>query len=197
MGLELGILPKGQSVDLGIESKQTGPQTFYFGAGWDNPEGPVDLDIVAVATVDGQIEKKEDLVYFNNRGGSPGLMLSEDNTTGEGEGDDESLVVNTSLIPANINKIVVGLVAYSNTDFAKAPNPHFRVCDGAEENCLQIADVPAGSGESADTALIAFELTRNSGGWDLSNVGEFVKVGNGSGAIQGFADAVTKKAVAA
>lgn len=184
------VIAKGGGLVLDIQSKQEAPvgnRKFYFGAGWDCPGGPVDLDLVAVALRGGKLAQQSDLVYFGNRHGSPGIALSEDNRTGEGDGDDESLVIDTAAIPADVDAIAVGLVAYSSTDFSKAPNPHFRACDGDNENAEQIADVPAGSGTPGDTALVAFRLERGANGWTLTNVGTFHQFGNGTDAVKKFA----------
>lgn len=181
------VLEKGASLELDLVSKQEGPKSYYFGAGWDCPNGPVDLDIVAVALRGGKLAKQSDLVYYGNRTGVPGIALSEDNTTGEGEGDDESIVINTAALESDVDRIVVGLACYRGADFATAPNPHFRACDGNQESSPQITDVPAGNGESGDTVLAAFQLDREANGWKLTNIGTFHKKGNGVGAIQGFA----------
>ena len=61
--MDLQIVSKGNSLNLDIASKsdESGKQ-FYFGAGWDNPNGPVDLDIVAVALKDGKLQEQSDLI---------------------------------------------------------------------------------------------------------------------------------------
>lgn len=186
--MELTVIKKDVPFKLSAISKQVADaQTFYFGAGWDNPNGPVDLDIVAVALENGKITKQSDLVYFSNKTGSTGIVLSEDNTTGEGDGDDEDIVINTSLIPANIDQIAVGLACYSRTNFAEAPNVHFRVCDGDNEESEQIGDVAFdGSATSSDTVLVAFVLSRTADGWVLENKSELHALGNGTDAILGF-----------
>ena len=49
--MEFKIVEKNQSLNLTVESKQTGPKTFYFGAGWDMKGGQaVDLDLVVLHT---------------------------------------------------------------------------------------------------------------------------------------------------
>ncbi len=184
--MDLNIVEKGQTFELDIVSKQEGPKTYYFGAGWDNPNGPVDLDIVCALLIDGKITSNENFVYFGNRN-APGVALSEDNTTGEGEGDDESIVIDTSKVPVNVEKIVIGLAAYAGADLHSAPNPHFRVCDGAVEESPQIGDVVVGGETSAgNTVLVAFAISRGANGWDLENIAEFHSMGQGSEAIKGF-----------
>lgn len=180
------IIEKGITFNIEEKSSQEGPKTFYFGAGWDNPNGPVDLDIVATLKRGGQVKSQSDLIYFSNRS-APGVELSEDNQTGEGEGDDESIVINTAEIPADVDSIEVGLAAYAGADLHGAPNAHFRVCDGAEESSPQIADVVVNGANPGDTVLHAFRLNRGDTGWTLENMGGFHACGAGGGAIQGFA----------
>ncbi len=184
--MDLVIIEKGATFELDVVSKQEGPKTFYFGAGWDNPTGPVDLDIVCALLTNGKLASNDNFVYFGNRN-APGVALSEDNTTGEGEGDDEDIVINTELVPADVDKIVIGLAAYAGADLHSAPNPHFRVCDGSQEDSPQIGDVVVGGDASpGDTVLVAFTLIRADGHWTLENNAEFHAKGQGSNAIRGF-----------
>jgi stress response protein SCP2 len=155
----LDIIEKGTTFELSVKSKQDNGGTYYFGAGWDNPNGPVDLDIVCAVLHDGKITGNDDLVYFGNKT-APGVTLSEDNTTGEG--------------------------AYSGADLHGAPNAHFRVCDGDQESSEQIGDVVMGDATAGDTVLVAFALNRTDAGWTLENKSELHQKGQGSGAIQGF-----------
>ena len=64
----LNIIEKGSTFELSVKSKQPeGSGVFYFGAGWDNPNGPVDLDIVCAVLVDGKLTDNKNFVYFGNR----------------------------------------------------------------------------------------------------------------------------------
>lgn len=184
--MDIQILEKGQIFELEVASKQSGPKSFYFGAGWDNPNDPVDLDIVCVKLRGGRLTKNEDLIYFSNRSQN-GVILSEDNRTGEGEGDDEYIIISTDALESDVDSVIVGLAAYQGADFSNAPNPHFRVCDGHEETSPQIADVKVGSGVAGDTVLAAFSLRRTESGWSLEDIAEFYNKGKGTDAIKGFA----------
>lgn len=184
--MDLQIIAKNEVFELDVVSKQEGPGVFYFGAGWDNPNGPVDLDIVCALLVAGKLTSNANFVYFGNRN-APGVALSEDNQTGDGDGDDEDIVINTSEVPSDVDQIVVGLAAYAGADLHSAPNPHFRVCDGSEETSVQIGDVTVtGGAANGDTVLVAFTLTRGASGWSLKNNAEFHKMGQGTDAIHGF-----------
>ena len=105
--MELQIIEKGQSFDLTVMSKRAAPDKFYFGAGWDTKDGKaVDLDIVAVVLRGGKLTQQSDFIYFGNKQ-TTGVQLSEDNTTGEGDGDDEDIVIDTSALDADVEKQVV------------------------------------------------------------------------------------------
>ncbi len=182
--MKIQVIEKGAVFELQVESKNKG--SFYFGAGWDNPNGPVDLDIVCALLVDGKITRQNDFVYFSNRS-AKGVMLSEDNQTGEGEGDDESIVIDPSLLDPSITEIAIGLATYAGADLHSAPNPHFRVCDGKNEDDEQIADIPVQSeAVEGNTVLVAFKLVKGSDGWDLVNIGDLHSMGTGRDAIKGF-----------
>ena len=183
--MEITVIEKGATFDIEIQSKAK--SAFYFGAGWDNPNGPVDLDIVCVRLTGGKLASQSDLVYFGRRNAS-GIALSEDNQTGEDEGDDESVVIDTRELGDGIDSVVVGLAAYAGADLSTAPNPHFRVCDGDKENSVQFGDVSVSGGAKAgDTVLVAFKLAKGDNGWTLENIGEFHKCGAGGDSIKGFA----------
>lgn len=183
----LEIIEKGQSFDLAVKSKRATPTSFYFGAGWDTKDdAAVDLDIVAVLKRGGKLTKPEDFIYFGNRNAA-GVALSEDNTTGEGDGDDEDIVIDVTAVDADVDSIIVGLVAYSGADLSCAPNSHFRVCDGDNENSEQIGDVALGdTAVVGDTAIVAFELVRTATGWVLENRSQLQQLGAGSSAIKAF-----------
>lgn len=181
----LNIIEKGATFELSVQSKQENSGTFYFGAGWDNPNGPVDLDIVCAVLHNGKLSNQSDFVYFGNRS-APGVALSEDNQTGEGEGDDEDIVIDTAKLDEGVDKVVIGLAAYAGADLFSAPNAHFRVCDGAEESSEQIGDVVLNGATDGDTVLVAFTLIKTDNVWTLENNSEFHKKGQGTGAIQGF-----------
>ena len=192
--MELNIISKGGSFDLKVASKRTNPDKFYFGAGWDTKDGKaVDLDIVAVVLRNGKLTQQSDYVYFGHRdpavhkGVPKGVTLSKDNTTGEGEGDDESIVIDTLAIDTDVDAIIIGLVAYSGADLHCAPNSHFRVCDGDNEKSEQIGDVTLGdTAIVGDTGIVAFKLVRTATGFILENKSELLQIGQGVNAIKAF-----------
>lgn len=185
--MEFAIIEKGAELDFNLVTKQAGPQVFYIGAGWDtNNGGAVDLDLVAAVLRGGKVTQASDLIYFGNRFGAKGVALSEDNTTGEGDGDDESIVIKMDEVDADVDAIYIGLACYSNVTMDTTVNTHFRICDGDNENSEQIADVKLDGATAGSTVLNGVKLSRGTHGWTLTNVDEFHSCGNGTEAISGF-----------
>ena len=185
--MDIQVLGKEEKFDLTVESKQKRTSNYYFGAGWDaKGSEAIDLDIVCAALKDGKLTKQDNLVYFGNRT-APGILLSEDNQTGEGDGDDESVVINLKDLDPEINEIVVGLVCYTHAPMNDVENVHFRVCDGNNEESPQIADIKIANLMPEDTTMLnAFSLEKTGDEWKLVNLSEFYSEGNGGTVIKAF-----------
>lgn len=180
------IVDKGMTVEI----KDKAGQTFtnlYVGAGWDMVGKAVDLDLVAACLTGGKLTKQTRLVYFGDRN-EPGVQLSEDNRSGAGDGDDESIRFDLTQIEADVDSIAIGVAAYAGADLAAAKNVHFRIVNGKNANDTQVFDVPMNQASTGDTVLHAATLRRTENGtWTIENVSTFHKKGNGAESIKGFA----------
>ena len=182
---EIQIVPKGVTIE--IKEKGEVFTDIYVGAGWDMVAESVDLDLVAACLVDGKLTSSTRLVYFNDKD-EPGILLSEDNTTGEGDGDDESLVIDLTKVEDEVNSIAIGIVAYAGSDLSAATNVHLRIVNGKAETDTQVFDVTMDEATTGDTVMHAANLIRGVDGWSIENVSKFVVSGNGTGAVKGFSD---------
>lgn len=185
--MDFQIVEKG--VSFAIKDKSgVALQNLYVGAGWDVDGGKaVDLDLVAACLVNGKLTAQTRLVYFGDKT-EPGVQLSADNRTGEGDGDDESIVFDLSKVETDVNEIAIGLVAYAGADLSTAKNVHFRGVNGSTAEGTQVFDVRVSDAQSGDTVLYAAKLTRGTDGWTVENISQFHKKGSGSAAVKGFAD---------
>ena len=95
-------LQKGQKVNLSKEKK--GLSRVVVGLGWDEVKrsrgffalkpAPIDCDASAILLQNGRMAGRDDLVYYNNLTHKSGTVRHMgDNLTGEGEGDDEQIVI--------------------------------------------------------------------------------------------------------
>ncbi len=184
--MDIQIVEKG--VHLEIKDKTGNAfSKLYVGAGWDMVGAPVDLDLVAAALVDGKLTSQTRLVYFGDKT-EPGITLGADNTTGEGDGDDESIVMDLSKVESDVNSIAIGVCAYSGADLATAKNFRFRVVNGQTPADPQVFEVKADHAAGGDTVLHAATLHRTAAGWTIQNVSQYYKTGNGKKSIEGFAN---------
>jgi tellurium resistance protein TerD len=91
-------------------------QSMKIALGWDGSASLFDLDMMALL-VDGTntIHSSEHVVFYNQLTAFDGaLLLSNDNQTGAGSGDDEELYVQLSMLPPSIDKIVLAIALYQS-----------------------------------------------------------------------------------
>ena len=109
-------LQKGQKVSLSKES--AGLSNVLVGLGWDAVEqrsglfglfkaADIDCDATAILLKNGKFVDKTDVVYFGNLVHKSGTVRHMgDNLTGEGEGDDEQILIELSRVPQEYDKII-------------------------------------------------------------------------------------------
>ena len=118
-------LKKGQKVSLTKES--AGLSNVLVGLGWDAVESKkgfltslfgtqaadIDCDATAILLKDGKFCDKNDVVYFGNLEHKSGTVRHMgDNLTGDGEGDDEQILIDLSKVPAEYDRIVIVVNIY-------------------------------------------------------------------------------------
>jgi tellurium resistance protein TerD len=114
-------LSKGSSVNLTKEEPAL--KKIMIGLGWDTGQNIIDLDAAAfMLTNNGKIPSDEYFVFYNNLKSPEGaLQHTGDNRTGEGEGDDEMILANLTLVHPTITDILITASIHD----AKARGHHF------------------------------------------------------------------------
>ena len=175
-------LTKNQSVSL-TKRSAGGLTSITLGVGWDvaKPKGllaaifggsdSIDLDASAIAfDSDGRVL---DTVWFRQLASRDGSMRhSGDNLTGEGDGDDESIAVDLTRLPAAIEHVVLTVNSFRGQTFDKVDNAYGRVVDNA--NGQELVQFPI-SDSGPHTGLILASLTRASGEWTFKAIGQRTK----------------------
>lgn len=181
-------LVKGQKIDL--TKGNPGLQSLLVGLGWDpiKKKGGFfssfktsDLDADASVLLLDQNEKFVEAVYFGNLQSSDGsIQHTGDNLTGDGDGDDEQILVNLKAISPNINKLVFIVNIYQaharKQDFGMVENAFIRVenrSNGEELVRFNLTDDYNGK-----TALVVGEIYRHNGEWKFAAVGEGTQDGS-------------------
>lgn len=180
-------LKKGKALNLTKEVE--GLSSVIVGLGWDVAKiqtkkffgllssSTPNIDCDASAFLLDTHGKAVDTVYFGNlRSKCSSVIHTGDNLTGDGDGDDEQLIVNLQSIPAHISEIVFVVNIYNaksrNQDFGMIDNAFIRIVD--KSNNKQIAHFNLTDDYAGDTAMIFGSLKKVNDQW------EFVATGIGT-----------------
>ena len=171
-------LQKNQSLSL-AKADGSALTKVQLGLGWDavrkgglrgllGDAGEIDLDASAILVGGGRVQDTVFYGQLTSRDGS--IRHTGDNLTGQGDGDDEQIVVDLNAIPANIDKVVFVITSYSGQTFNKVENVFARVVDisGTGQEVVRY-DLGANTGDG--TANIIAKLTRSAGGWAFTALG--------------------------
>ena len=185
-------LQKGQKVNLKKSDGQA-LSRIRIGLGWDPVEQKkgglfgsifggsapdIDCDASVLVCKGGRLSGKKDVVYFGNlKHPSGAIVHTGDNLTGEGEGDDEQILVDLTAVPQDYDKLVFVVNIYDcesrKQDFGMIANAFIRICDErtGEEFCrYNLSESYAGM-----TAMIFGEIYRHNGEWKFNAIGQGTK----------------------
>ena len=170
-------LTKGQKVDL--TKTNPGLTSVVVGLGWDvnKYDGGNAFDLDAAAFLlgdDGKVLSEKSFVYYNNLQDESGAVKhTGDNLTGEGEGDDEQIIVNLKNVPANVHKIDFTVTIYDaenrRQNFGQVSNAFIRLVD--ESNNSELMRYDLSEDFSIETAVVVAELYRNGAEWKFNAIG--------------------------
>ena len=186
----MGInLEKGQKISL---AKEAGGElnSVVMGLGWDAVKkrgflgfgggGEIDLD-ASCFLFDEQNELR-DLVYFGQLRSQDGsIQHSGDNRTGEGDGDDEQIIIDLGKVPADVQKIAISVTIHD----AEARGQNFGMVSSAFIRCVnadgnsEITRFDLSEDASVETAMIFGEVYRHNGEWKFKAIGQGFKGGLG------------------
>ena len=187
-------LQKGQKVSLSKEN--AGLSRVIVGLGWDEVERKrsffapkpqdIDCDAFAIMIKNGKLVDNKDIVYFGNLSHyTNSVNHMGDNLTGEGDGDDEQIVIDLNSVPAEYDKIVLAVNIYKAYDrrqnFGLIKNAFIRLVDARNNNEMCIYNLT--EDYSGMTAMLFGEVYRYNGEWKFNAVGQ----GTTDGSISEFA----------
>ncbi len=181
MAVSLG---KGGNVSLSKEAP--GLTKALVGLGWDaRTTAGADFDLDASALLCGanrRVLSDAHFVFYNNLTSPDGSVThTGDNLTGEGEGDDESLIVDLTLVPPAVELIVFPVSIYEpetrRQNFGQVVNAFIRIVDHATG--VEVARYDLTEDASTETAMIFGELYRRGPEWKFRAVGQGYATGLG------------------
>ncbi|MDQ7017019.1 MAG: TerD family protein [Gammaproteobacteria bacterium] len=165
--------------NLSLEKTDPGIKKILIGLGWDEraTDGvEFDLDASVFLLGDsGKVRGDHDFVFYNQASSQCGSVNHMgDNRSGEGDGDDESVKVDLTAVPAEISKIAVTVTIHDfearNQNFGQVANAFIRVVN--DETGNEVCRYDLTEDYSIETAMIFGELYRHNGEWKFKAVGQ-------------------------
>ncbi len=185
-------LQKGQKIDL--TKGNAGLSEIMVGLGWDSAnqnnsgsgifgklfggaQAPnIDCDAsVLMLNENDKLVNNKNLIYFGNLKSNCGSVRhTGDNLTGDGDGDDEEIIVNLQKVPPNINKLVFVVNIYDcikrNQHFGMINNAYIRVINMS--NKQELIRFNLTEDHSGKTTLIVGEIYRHGNEWKFAAIGQ-------------------------
>ena len=178
-------LTKGANVSL--SNSAPGLNNILIGLGWDTRStdgAPFDLDACAfMLSAAGKVRSDADFIFYNQPASADGSIKHlGDNRTGEGEGDDEQMTVDLSAVPADVERLIIG-VTIDNAEalgqnFGMVSQAFVRVVNAADDS--EIVRYDLSEDFSVETAIVFGEVYRHSGEWKFRAVGQGFQGGLGA-----------------
>jgi tellurium resistance protein TerD len=177
-------LQKGGNVNLSKEAP--GLSQIVVGLGWDaraTDGSAFDLDGSAfLLKVDGKVRADNDFIFYNNLKSSDGSVThSGDNRTGAGDGDDETVTIDLTKVPADVERIAICVTIHDGDarkqNFGMVQKAYIRTVNGSGN--AEIARYDLSEDGSTESAMVFGEVYRNGTDWKFKAVGQGFKGGLG------------------
>jgi len=162
-------LVKGQKISLAKESGGA-LSRISMGLGWDVAAGIDSIDLDASCVLFDANKNMVDAVWFRQLKSKDGsIQHTGDNLTGEGEGDDESIIVDLNKVPANVQTLVFTVNSFRGQTFQVIENAFCRLVN--LQNNQEIARYTL-SGGGNYTGYIMAKVYLHNGEWKMAALGE-------------------------
>jgi len=151
---------------------------MIIGLGWDAraTSGPAfDLDGSAFMLKGNAVRNDKDFIFYGNLAAVDGSVVhSGDNRTGDAAGDDETISIDLTKIPADVDRIAFSVTIHDGEklkqNFGMVSKAYIRVVDANDKAELVRYDLSEDG--STETAMIFGEVYRNGTDWKFRAVGQ-------------------------
>lgn len=170
-------LTKGQNISL--SKTEPSLKNVLVGLGWDarSTDGQdFDLDAsVFMATENGKVPSDRHFIFYNQLV-SPcgGVEHTGDNLTGDGDGDDESVIVRLDKVESNIKSLFITVTIHDaearRQNFGQVSNAFVRIVNNDTSD--EIVRFDLSEDYSTETAMVFGEIYRHNGEWKFRAIGQ-------------------------
>ncbi|MFC9351538.1 TerD family protein [Arthrobacter sp. NPDC057013] len=175
----MATLTLSKGSNLSLSKADPALQKAIIGLGWDprtTAGEQFDLDASALLlTAAGKVRSNDDFIFYNQLQSADGAIVHQgDNRTGEGEGDDEQIIIDLAAVSRDIEKIVI-VVSIDQAEarrqnFGQVRDAFCRVVNVDTDN--EIVRYDLSEDAAAETCMIFAEIYRHSGEWKFRAVGQ-------------------------
>ncbi len=171
-------LSKGGRVNLSKENPSLKKVRVCLGWDTNKYDGGYDFDLDAAAFLtgaNGKVITETDFVFYNNRLHPSGSVEHMgDNRTGDGEGDDEEIIIDLEKVPQNITGISFTVTIHEadvrGQNFGQVSNAYVRIVN--DSNNSQVVRYDLEEDFSNETAIVVGELYRKGTDWSFKAIGQ-------------------------
>ncbi|PYI66828.1 chemical-damaging agent resistance protein C [Arthrobacter livingstonensis] len=170
-------LSKGSN--LSLTKADPGLQQAMVGLGWDprTTSGEAfDLDASAILIgANGKVRNNDDFIFYNQLEAKDGSVVHQgDNRTGEGEGDDEQILIKLDTVSAEVERVVI-VVSIDQADarhqnFGQVREAFCRVVN--QHTDQEIVRYDLSEDAASETSMVFAEIYRNGAEWKFRAVGQ-------------------------
>ncbi len=170
-------LQKGGNLSLSKEDPTL--TQLRVGLGWDvraTDGAAFDLDASAfLVNISGKVRSDADFIFYNQLRSTDGSVEhTGDNRDGQGDGDDETIKVDLSKVPADVDKVAVTVTIHDGEtrrqNFGQVRNAFVRIINAVSG--AEVVRYDLGEDFSTETAVIFAEIYRNNAEWKFRAVGQ-------------------------
>jgi tellurium resistance protein TerD len=170
-------LTKGNN--LSLTKADPGLERALIGLGWDprtTSGEPFDLDASALLVgADGKVRSQDDFIFYNQLRSKDGSVVHQgDNRSGVGDGDDEQVLIDLSLIAADVERVVI-VVSIDQADargqnFGQIRDAYCRVLN--QDTDQEVVRYDLSEDAAPETSMIFAEIYSNRAEWKFRAVGQ-------------------------
>lgn len=163
-------LVKGERVSL-VKTGAPALDRVVMGLGWDPAKRGRAIDLDASALAFDVAGKNLEVVWFTHRTAFRGAIThTGDNVTGEGDGDDEQIIVQLSGLPGEVHSIVFTINSFRGQKFTEISRAFCRLVD--EQSGAELVRFDLTNSEPR-TGVVMAVLTRTGTSWEMRAVGAY------------------------
>jgi tellurium resistance protein TerZ len=180
----MGIsLSKGQTINLSKDSG-LGLTKVFMGLGWDPVEqkkggflsgifgggggGDIDLD-ASVLMLDASKQVIDTVSFSQLKSKDGSIRHGGDNLTGQGEGDDEVIYVDLTMLPAKAKHLVFTVNSFRGQTFNEVENSFARLVDDTSDTELCRYTLTE---QGQHTGVVMASMSKGSDGWQMTAHGK-------------------------